>query len=556
MERNKLIFKFWPFAILFFFTILIAWPLFLPGYFSHHDDLQVMRIFEMRKCIEDLQIPCRWVPDMGYGNGYPLFNYYSVFPYYIGATASYLVGFVGSAKLIFFLAVSFAGISMYFFVRELFGTYPALTASALYMFAPYRALDIYVRGAIAESFSIAIIPLVFFFALKLIKHDQQRFRIGLTLSFAAFLLSHNIMIILFLPVIISILFIWYWKKNFKTIKTLVISLFLGFCLSAFFIVPAYMEQNLVQIDNLVRFSLDFRGHFINLYQLFLDRSWGYGVSSTGTADTMSFQIGWPHYFLVIASVFSLLVIKRKERKLIMFNLVLLAAFVFSLFMTHVRSAFIWEQIGILRFVQFPWRFLSVAIFTASLLGAFFVYSLKESFVKITVALLILSAIILNVSYFKPQQFIFNLTDEEKLSGQLWETQQKAAILDYLPVGALEPRESAPLKPAILAGDAVIKNFQNRSNSWHFQANVTDSAIVEVPIFDFPNWQVFANGKKINHSNKNYLGRISFTLPSGEYFVVGKFNNTLVRTVSNTISLISIFILIGRPLYEKSRRNNK
>ena len=63
---------------------LVIWPLFVPGYFSHHDNLQVIRIFEMRKCFADLQIPCRWVPDMGYGNGYPLFNFYGPLPYYIG----------------------------------------------------------------------------------------------------------------------------------------------------------------------------------------------------------------------------------------------------------------------------------------------------------------------------------------------------------------------------------------------------------------------------------------------------------------------------------------
>src|SRR3989344_6396572 len=134
MVIKKFILNFWPFFLLLLFTTLIAWPLFLPGFFSHHDDLQVMRIFEMRKCLEDLQIPCRWVPDMGFGNGYPLFNYYNVFPYYIGAISSPVLGFIGSAKLLFFIAVALAGVSMYLLAEELFGTYPALLATTLYMF--------------------------------------------------------------------------------------------------------------------------------------------------------------------------------------------------------------------------------------------------------------------------------------------------------------------------------------------------------------------------------------------------------------------------------------
>src|SRR5258708_5359335 len=92
-----------PITLIALLSILIVWPLFLPGYFSHHDDLQVMRIFEMRRCFTDLQIPCRWVPDMGYGNGFPLFNYYSVFPYYIGGLLSYVFGYIISAKILFFI---------------------------------------------------------------------------------------------------------------------------------------------------------------------------------------------------------------------------------------------------------------------------------------------------------------------------------------------------------------------------------------------------------------------------------------------------------------------
>lgn len=508
----------------------------------------------MKKCIDDWQIPCRWVPDLGFGNGYPLFNYYNVFPYYIGAIGSYFLGFIGSAKLLFFMAVTLAGVSMYLLAEELFGTYPALLAATLYMFAPYRALDIYVRGAVAESFSLAIIPLVLYFAFKLTKKDLPRFKIGLALSFAAFLTSHNIMTLLFLPVISAFFLIWFWKREFTIVKSLILYLLLGFGLSAFFIVPAFLEKNLVQIDNLVRLELDFRGHFVTLYQLFLDRGWGYGASFPGVGDTISFQIGWPHWFLALGSIVSWFFVKKRDYKWLILYCATLLIFAGSIFMTHIRSAFIWEQIGILRFTQFPWRFLSIVIFSSSLLGGFFVYNLKESVAKIVTVILIIVTVFLNWNYFKPQQFIFDLTDKEKLSGKLWETQQKAAILDYLPIQSVEPLEPAPPKPIIVKGDAEIKNFENKSNRWQFEANVFDSSVVEVPVFDFPDWQVFVNGKKIDHSNKNYLGRISFNLSRGDYFVVGKFENTLIRTIANIISAISILVIIFI-LYGKIRKTD-
>ena len=56
--------------------VIAGWQLFRPGYFTMHDDLQVMRLFEMDRCLQDGQIPCRWAADLGAGYGQPMFNYY------------------------------------------------------------------------------------------------------------------------------------------------------------------------------------------------------------------------------------------------------------------------------------------------------------------------------------------------------------------------------------------------------------------------------------------------------------------------------------------------
>ena len=78
-------FKNWLFALIVLVATGIASrDLFKAGYFSIHDDLQVGRLYEMDLCFRDGQIPCRWVPDMGYGYGYPLFNYYPPLPFYFG----------------------------------------------------------------------------------------------------------------------------------------------------------------------------------------------------------------------------------------------------------------------------------------------------------------------------------------------------------------------------------------------------------------------------------------------------------------------------------------
>lgn len=552
--KNILI-KNWPVLVILGLSILIVWPLFLPGYFSHHDDLQVMRIFEMRKCLLDLQIPCRWVPDMGYGNGYPLFNYYNVFPYYFGAIFSFIFGFIGSAKLLFLIAAILAPVSMYILASELFGVYPGLFSAVLYMFAPYRALDLYVRGALSESFALSIIPLIFYFSLKILKENSRKNILFLSISFAAFLTSHTILAVLFMPLLLFFFLITYWRRRLNLIKSLIFSLALGLGLAAFFVIPAFFEKNLVQIDNLTRLDLDFRAHFATFPQLFLDSSWGYGASFPGAGDTISFQIGWPYWFLAFLSIPAIIFFRKKNKGRVILYLGILSFFIFSIFMTHNKSAFIWENIGILRFTQFPWRFLSVTIFTASLLGGFLIYSLKESWRKITVLFLLAVVVLINWNFFRPKEFYFDLKDSEKLSEILWETQQKASILDYLPVGAVEPREAASNTPIIISGEAKIEYFQNRSNSWELKIDVKSSAQLIFPVFDFPIWRVFEGEKEIKHS-KDDLGRITIKLEPGKHLISAKFTDTLTRTISNMISLISICIVLYIIFYGKIRKSFK
>ncbi|MDP3888514.1 MAG: hypothetical protein Q8Q24_00575, partial [bacterium] len=88
---------------IFLFSVFSWWYMVRPGFFSMHDDMQFMRLFELDKCFADWQIPCRWVPDLGYGYGYPLFNYYPPLPYYTGEFIHLIFGisFLDTVKILF-----------------------------------------------------------------------------------------------------------------------------------------------------------------------------------------------------------------------------------------------------------------------------------------------------------------------------------------------------------------------------------------------------------------------------------------------------------------------
>jgi hypothetical protein len=224
-------------------------------------------------------------------------------------------------------------------------------------------------------------------------------------------------------------------------------------------------------------------------------------------------------------------------------------------MTHNQSTFIWKSISVLHFFQFPWRFLSLAALTTSLLGGFVVSVIKDKWQIYLTILIIAFAVLANWNYFKPREF-FQITEKEKLTGEMWEAQRKGALLDYLPKTGLEPREGAQFNPLITSGSSEITNFINRSNSFEFNIKVYENSDIELPIYYFPNWQVYVNGKEVISNHENSLGRISIALEVGEYNVSGKFKNTPIRTVSNVISLISAAGFLYLLKLQKKKINEK
>jgi len=226
--------KYLPILIVLIFGLLAGRTLFTPGYFNMHDDLQMMRQLEMEKCFLDGQIPCRWVPDMGYGYGFPLFNFYPPLPYLIGEIFR-VVGFsfIDTAKFTFALSFVVSGITMYLLAKEFFGKAGGVVSSIFYVWAPYHSVDVYVRGAMNEAWALAFFPLIFLFSYKLIKTGKGI--IPLAFAYAGLLMSHNLMVMIFTPLFGLWCLIFILRENkWKIISRLLASGVLALGLAAFY----------------------------------------------------------------------------------------------------------------------------------------------------------------------------------------------------------------------------------------------------------------------------------------------------------------------------------
>ncbi len=544
-EKVKKEFKY--LVILLLLLIGTTFPLLRSGFFPMHDDIQVMRLFEMEKCFNDGQIPCRWVPDMGAGYGHPLYNYHPVFAYYLGMVFR-TVGFsyLFSVKMLFILSFLLSGFFVYFLLKEFFNRWAAIVGAVFFVYAPYHAVDVYVRGAMTESWGVVFFPAIFLCLYKYIKEEKPIwFALG-ALSLSGLFLSHNIMTLVFTP--FAVVWVLFWLVKLKKIKMIWKSALIfvwAFGLSSFFLIPAFLEQKYVKIDTLVSDYYNFQNHFATIKQLFLDRSFGYGPSRYGPVDDMSFQLGFPHWIIALISGITAFVFLVKKKKEYLTTVLMFVFWGAVVFMTHGRSVFIWNSLPLLKFVQFPWRFLALAMFFGSFLAA----SLVSMFKKYQPAICVLFVgliIALNINYFKPEKYFPDASDQNILSGQSWQTQSMATLLDYLPSQVKTvPETLAPSSPWVVQGEAQISEFKKRSDFWRFTIDSSNlsGATVRVPVFDFPNWTVLIDQQPVVFGHNNDLGVIEILIPAGKHTVVGWFSNTPLRLIANLISIISFSVLL-------------
>lgn len=545
---SKLMSHIWIFVIILTIPALLA--LTKPGFFPTQDYIYVARIYQMDKSLKDGQFPVRWVSDFRYGE--PLYNFYAPLAYYVGVVVHSLgFNFLITTKILFGLGFIFSGVSMFFLGKELFGKLGGLLSAILYIYAPYHSVDVYVRGALSESWALAFFPLIFLFSLKLSQKINIKNFVFLSLSLAGLFFTHNIMTVLFLPFFSLWMGFLVWKdRNLKTAKYLVLATLLGVVLASSFLLPAFFEKDFVQSKYLLNGYFDFRGHFVAIPQFF-STFWGYGASLWGAKDDMSFQVGLVHWAVLGLSLF-LTLLFRKDKKILYLNLFLAFAFVLSLFMQHNRSAFIWEEFSILAFTQFPWRFLGISIFFASLVGGSLAVFLKN---KLSLALFLIIPITLfaYIGYFQPDSYYLDSVEDHYISKEILSKDDRLPK-DYLPIWVKEVALEKIDTPQVKNGKAEIQGFEKRTSKVKFEVKVLEDADLEVPITYFPGWEVFANGKKIPLEEPSKLGLIRFKVPKGEYKIDAKFSDTAIRTTGNLLSLGG-FAFIGF-LIVKFKKNER
>jgi hypothetical protein len=581
-------------------SIFAIAPLFQPGFFwgAHDARHSVYFLYEFDRSIQDGVLYPRWSPDITFGYGYPLFNIYSPLAFYMGEVFHLLgLDLVSSIKMVFALAFVLSGVTMYFFVRRLMGSWAGLVAGLVYVYVPYHICDVYVRGAFAESVALIFFPLILWCFYETVERPRLTALVGAVLSYAGLILSHNGLLLLFSPFLGSYLIFlvlsraWQdvqnsvsWRQRWLLLgKALVrkawmplAALLLGLGLSAIFWLPMAVEFKYVRLDQWLGGYYDYRDDFVYFFQFF-SPFWGYGLSRPGPYDDLPFQIG---VVPIVLSILSLATLGRNRdqvwRRMIVF---FQGAVLVTVFLMLAASTAFWEILPIVIFAQFPWRLLALVMPCVAFLAGSVVAlpdgDYERTSIMATIALIGL-VIFGSYAYLLPQiiepaegpvslaAMMRFMRDSDQMTGSMAWTHDIpgwSSFAEYVVREGQAPELKVDLESLPKPRRRLAVDLQGSSTtSQKLWVHAEEEGRIVFNIFYYPGWHAYmlrgpegGIERELEMLPHGSLGRISVSVPVGEYYLLLHFEDTPVRVAGQWLSSLSLLMVFALLAWQGYRR---
>lgn len=474
-----------------------------PG-FPQTDDgnWMIIRLSAFYEALRDGQFPVRWIGRLNNGYGYPVANFLYPGFMYLGFPIAVLTSsFVVTTKILFATFLMSSSVGMFLWLRKHFNVFPSLIGSCVYLYAPYHLYDVTVRGSLGEVMALGIIPLVLWAI------DRKSLCL-LALCLGLLLISHNTLAILFLPVILLYQFVYLPAKarmrfwNWAGIA-------LGIGLSSFFWLPALGDLSATVFSKTS--VSDWQHHFA----------------------TFSL-IGFAHVIILGGAVlWYILTLQKKDTQKTLAILFFMIGIV-AIFLSSSLSSFVWEILPS-KFVQFPFRFLSLSVIATAFLATWMLNAQKKPII-IGCALLLLS-IITAVPYVFAKDYQFY--DESYYATNVATTTVKN---EYMPKWVKEVPSQLPDRKVEAVG-ATISDVRAKSHFITFRIEAKNATSVTINQVFFPGWNVTVNGVPTPVHPTPHSGLIRFSVPKGEHYVVARLSETPLRLVADGMSLFSLVFVL-------------
>ncbi len=533
----------------------------------------------------------RWLPDLAFGYGYPFFVYREPAPLY-AVLLPHLLGLPlpAAENLFYALCILAGGWFMFLWARDIFGARAGIISAVAYMTAPYVLVDALVRGNAPESLALSLLPLLLWAGRRWLLAGGRRWFVVAVFTLALLSLSHNISLLIFAPTLLVYLLALavLHRLNWRTaVCRLALLFILGLGMTVFYTGSAVLEINAVTLQqSTTTRNNDFHYNFATLAEIFAPIS---PEDPTLLNPPLRFRLGWVITALAIWGALSWFSLRRlairsspvKEQQWHIALMVLATAV--YLFMSLSPSLPLWENLPLIDFAQFPWRFIGRAALPIALLaGAPFVciprlgiglwrsdYRLRRLFF-IALPLLILEAIpnlypnVCRADSFPTISAVHHYEHETGLVGVDPEG-------SYFPRTVQKRPQDSPLEADYQAGQtpqrfsfsslpegAKVDEMAYHTLGVTLQLTSPQPFTATYLSFAFPGWQAMVDGTAVPITPSSPDGLITFPVPAGSHTISVQWGSTPLRTALTAVSLLALLatlllVIAGNRLSLFSRR---
>ncbi len=488
----------------------------------------------------------RWLAGTNFGYGSPTFIFYPPLVYYLGA----LLKFSGltieqTVIVLFYLALFLSGLTFYIYGRNHWGVIPSVIGALAYMTAPYMGFLIYWVASIPSMFAQALIPLGWWLTDKALL--QPKWRVGLALFWTVLALTHLPSLLLCAIAWLGYTLFFFLNRSWKDVVTTLLSAGIGLGIASFFLIPAILEQPLINIDEMQKVGGGFRVTNIGGMPLF----------------PLSIDRGAPYVFLlqslaIIALTIIALICCRKNAAIIhdtwrWLVFVLLLAFLMSSW-----SLPIWEASPTLQKVQSPLRLLQLFSFGGAVLYGVVTSGILKLRLQIrfVISLIIFVIFISNFAYsYKLARKFPTFNKPGRANIEHLEPVRKALddpytdklidVPQYIPLlpngnPAPDPVIGQP-QLSIIKGQASIEINHWGSYNRMFNVTAEELSTIRVRTYYYPAWHLYVN-QKSRPIDISEDGTMKLTLEPGSYAVELRYQWTRAFTLGVALSVLSLITL--------------
>ena len=527
---------------------------------THDGILHYFRVVAMRHALQDGLFFTRYFPDMAFGYGSPFFNYRAPLSYYL-PLAFYLLGLSLPAafNLLYLLSILGSAFAAYLLARDLFGPRAGLIAAVAYAYAPYQFLDALLRGNLPESVALVLFPLILWAFRRLALTGRRRWFIAAVGSLAALYVTHNISSLLFTPLLLgylATLWLAYRRAGHWAAAGFAFALALG--LAAFFWGPALLEMDAVQL-HLSHGSPtnDFHYHFVSLADTLAPPE---PVDTALMNPPVQVRLGLALAILGGLGLFAGLIRwPDRERRASLLFFAFAAAVMIGL--STPSSLWLWEQLPLISFVQFPWRFVGRATLPVALLAGALLPDRASPgrwsrlLLPLVAGALILSAFsaaypLYGYHSLPARPTIKDLFAYERQTGKVGINSKGS----FLPIGVKQRPEASLLEEQYATASEVARFDESTlpPGASILGADYGPNRarlVIESPVafrarylaFYFPGWRVAIDGAYVPVAATDPEGLITFDVPAGRSTVAVRLGLSSTRAIFNAISFLSLLI---------------